>query len=148
MDADGEQFESLFVDQIRNTAVPVKGAKALLDYLKPLYPLYVASNAHADQQRNRLRLAEMIDYFDGMFLSEEIGAEKPSREFFEACMTTLAPLSPDEVVMIGDSIRADIAGAKEYGITTIWYNPSSAPRSDDVCPDYTVEDLRDIRIIL
>jgi 2-haloacid dehalogenase len=90
--------------------------------------------------------AGYLPYLRHLFISEEIGAAKPSPLFFEACLAALAPLRPDEVLMIGDSLTADIAGAAGCGIRTCWYRHGSC--KDGSAADYCVADLREICGIL
>ena len=73
-------------------------------------------------------------------------AAKPAPTFFEACLAALAPLRSEEVPMIGDSLTADIAGAKACGIRTCWYRHGSD--KDGSIADYCVADLREICGIL
>ena len=73
-------------------------------------------------------------------------AAKPSASFFEACLAALAPLRSEKVLMIGDSLTADIAGAKSCGIRTCWYRHGSD--KDGSIADYCVADLREICGIL
>ena len=91
-------------------------------------------------------LDKVVPHLHHLFISEEIGAAKPSPLFFEACLAALAPLQPDEVLMIGDSLTADIAGAKACGIRTCWYRHGS--HKDGSMADYCVADLREICGIL
>jgi 2-haloacid dehalogenase len=64
----------------------------------------------------------MLEYFDDLFISEEVGHPKPSAAFFDACFERLGGVGRNEAVMIGDSLTADIYGGKEYGLSTIWFN--------------------------
>ncbi len=148
VDADGVEFEKLFVGHVKQSAVHVKGAKDILDYLKEKYILCTASNASAMQQKNRLTKAGFIDYFKHLFISEEIGEPKPSKKFFDACFDYLAPISKDEIIMIGDSLTADINGAHACGIKTCWYNHDKIDVPKDVCADYIVNSLDEIKNIL
>lgn len=143
--ANGEEFEKRFRYHIESSAEKMEGAEDLLIYLKLKYKVYAASNAHYEQQLKRMALADFSKYIDGYFISEKIGYEKPSKEFFDACFDTLG-CDKSEVVMIGDSISADIMGAKNYGITSIWMKGTK----EVDCPiaDYTVIKLEQIKGIL
>ena len=147
IDADGGMAEKTFRRRIAETAFPVAGAIDLLRYLYPRYRLAVASNSVHTQQVNRLRLAGMLPYFTHLFTSEKIGVAKPDPAFFSAILTTLA-LPPEEVILIGDSLNADIHGGITAGIQTCWYNPSGEPTDPATPPDYTVKTLGEIKGIL
>lgn len=145
--ADGIAFETAFRENFHESAILVDGAKDLLEYLRSKYKVYVASNASMHQQTNRMKRAELDGYIDGYFVSEEIGFPKPQKEFFDACFKALPDVKPQDVVMIGDSLSADIKGACEYGLKTIWYNHRNEPTAGVKC-DYIVSRLSEIKNIL
>lgn len=145
--ADGIAFETAFRENFHESAILVDGARDLLEYLRSKYKVYVASNASMHQQTNRMKKAELDGYINGYFVSEEIGFPKPQKEFFDACFKALPDVKPQDVVMIGDSLSADIKGACEYGLKTIWYNHRNEPTSDVKC-DYIVSRLSEVKNIL
>ncbi len=145
--ADGIAFETAFRENFHESAILVDGARDLLEYLRSKYKVYVASNASMHQQTNRMKKAELDGYIDGYFVSEEIGFPKPQKEFFDACFKALPDVKPQDVVMIGDSLSADIKGACEYGLKTIWYNHRNEPTSGVKC-DYIVSRLSEVKNIL
>jgi len=145
---DGEEFEKRFVELLKIVAVRMPHAIDLLEYLKPRYPLYAATNAPRPQQMSRLEKSGILPYLTDVFISEEIGYPKPSREFFDACFAKLPGLKPEDVIIIGDSLTADISGGESYGLRTCWFNREGIPCPADVHPDHTVSDLREIMSIL
>ena len=122
IDRDGRKFEEEFRSTIRDVAIPVDGAEEILRYLSSKYPVYCASNASRERQEHRLSLNGFDKFISGLFISEDIGFQKPAKEFFDACKAALYPVMPEETVMIGDSLSADIAGARNAGIQSIWFN--------------------------
>ncbi len=144
--ADGEAFEKSFKHYLNEVTVLVDGAMQTLRYLASKYPLYVASNAPYNQQSHRLKNAGMLDYIKELFVSEEIGHPKPRKEFFDACFEAI-PFKPEETIMIGDSVSADINGARNYGMHTCWYNHYGDTREGVEC-DYVVDRMQDIINIL
>ena len=90
----------------------------------------------------------MYEYFSGFFVSEKIGHQKPTKEFFDHCFSNLEDISIDQVVMIGDSLSADIMGAKNYGIKCIWFCRGKKQNNTEIMPDFTVEKLEQIKNIL
>ena len=146
IDFDGPAFEARFYHYLTTAAEKVDGADELIAHLKDKYILCIASNAPYLQQVQRMEKAGYLPHLRHLFISEEIGAAKPSPLFFEACLAALAPLQPHEVLMIGDSLTADIAGAKACGIRTCWYRHGSG--KDGSMADYCVDCLDEIRSIL
>ncbi len=148
VDADGIAFEEMFRKKIRSITIPVDGAEELLHYLSGKYPVYCASNASREQQEIRLRSANFHQCMSGFFMSEDIGFQKPAKEFFFACTNALYPVKPSEIVMIGDSVNADVIGAKNFGLKTIWFNFRNETYDDYNFTDYTVNNLSEIKNIL
>ncbi len=153
IDFDGLVFEEYFRQQLFNSAVPEDGAFQLLDYLKGKYPLCVASNGPYEQQMNRLNIAKMTGYFDYFFISEKLGFQKPSREFFDRCFDELhaggfPDLRPEETMIIGDSMSSDMAGGIEYGMHTVLYSKKPVSTEDASRVERVISDLRQVRDFL
>ena len=145
---DGEKVETEFRNALYNIAEPVDGAQELVKYLSSKYKVYSASNAIYNQQINRLKKSGMHKYFSDFFVSEIIGYQKPSKEFFDYCFTKLKDVKIDQTIMIGDSLTADIFGAKNYGIKCVWFNRDKKQIDTEFAPDYTIEKLEQIKNIL
>lgn len=140
--------DEAFRKYISESAEPVDGAYELLGYLSEKYILCIASNASRTRQIKRLTNAGMIQYIRQIFTSEEIGHPKPEKAFFDACLAALPDIKREEVVVIGDSLTADIKGGKESGMKTIWYNHKKDTLLPVPMPDYTVDSLFEIMQIL
>ncbi len=147
IDVDGAAFETRFHDFLNVSAIPIDGAADALKYLASKYRVCVASNAPTCQQPLRMEKANMLQYIEKFFISEEIGHPKPQREFFDACFALLPDVTPDETVMIGDSLNADIRGARAYGIRTCWYNHDKIPYKGDEA-DMIIDKIADVKIVL
>ena len=146
--SDGPAFEKRFHDILLSTAVPVDGAVELAAYLHEKYTVCVASNAFYHQQVKRLKLAGIAPYIDHYFISELLGADKPSKAFFDAALASLPGIQPDECIMVGDSLTADVAGGANAGMQTIWFNRKKEPVPADCKADRIVTSLDEIRQIL
>ncbi len=148
IDADGPLFEDMFRDRIKSSVVAVDGALEILKYLKEKYIVCVASNAIFAQQKMRLEKAGMTDYIEKYFTSEKIGFPKPTREFFEACLNDFPDIKKEEVIIIGDSISADIKGGHDFGFKTCWYNHTLLPHTSCTCADFVADSLIEIKKFL
>ncbi len=144
-DFDGPAFEERFRFFLNQSCVKVDGADSALQYLSGRYTVCVASNGPEGQQVNRLKSAGMLPFINKVFTSEKIGYPKPSKEFFDACFSQLPGVSPEDCVMIGDSLTADIAGGAKYGMKTLWFNFAKEALSGETVPNYTVDSLDDIK---
>ena len=145
---DGEKMEKLFLDNLENFAIPVDGALEIVEYLSAKYKLYTASNAPYYQQVKRLTISNIMPYISGILNFEAQGINKPQRQFFEQCLKAMSPATSDEIVLIGDSLSADMKGGKSVGFTTVWFDYAGAEQAHpDIC-DYTVKSLSEIKDIL
>lgn len=145
---DGVKFEKRFEEGLAESHQPIEGALELLQYLSSKYDVYIATNGFINAQVNRLSLAGMKPYVKGMFISEAIGYAKPSEEFFKHCLSEMGNAEKDEVIIIGDSLSADIIGGVKFGIHTCWLNRTGEKAPDGIKINHTVRHLNEIPDIL
>lgn len=122
----------------------VPGAEALLDALHEKYRLFICSNGTAVVQEGRLKSAGISPYFEEIFISEEIGYNKPNPDFFVRCFERIPGFCRDKAIMIGDSLTSDILGGINAGIRTCWFNPQGSPGREDIIPDYELGKLEQV----
>lgn len=122
----------------------IPGAEALLEALQGKYRLFICSNGTAVVQEGRLKSAGIGPYFEEIFISEEIGFNKPSVEFFERCFKKIPDFCRERTIMIGDSLTSDILGGMNAGIRTCWFNPQGRPGRGDIVPDYELGKLEQV----
>ena len=122
----------------------VSGAEELLEALRGKYRLFICSNGTAVVQEGRLKSAGIGPYFEEIFISEEIGFNKPSAEFFERCFEKIPNFCRERTIMIGDSLTSDILGGIKAGIRTCWFNPQGRPGREDVVPTYELGKLEQV----
>jgi putative hydrolase of the HAD superfamily len=100
------------------------------DVLKKLaqsYKVALISNTMSDQPKLLLQEAGYDQYFDLIITSQELGIRKPNPKIFKTVLGELG-VKPDETVHVGDSVEADMYGARNSGITGIWIKtPEQAP---------------------
>lgn len=101
----------------------IDGAEEFLKKLSKKYDIYVITNGVKRVQTIRLSLVNITKYFKKVYISEEIGYQKPSVEFFDFVLNDLNIINKEEVLIIGDSLSSDIQGGINSGIDTMWYNP-------------------------
>jgi putative hydrolase of the HAD superfamily len=101
----------------------IDGAKEVLDYLYPKYPLHLITNGFIEIQGQKLESSEITHFFGEMFTSQRAEAKKPDPKIFEFALSTLG-LEKEDVIMIGDNAETDIRGAANAGIDTIYYAPN------------------------
>lgn len=127
----------------------VEGAKALLENLNARgYELYIVTNGVRFIQEKRLRAAKFTHYFKDVFISETLGAQKPSPLFFERAFAQIKDFDKEHALIIGDSLSSDMLGGQNAGIDTLWYNPKKQTATPDLKIDWEVASLAQVEQIL
>lgn len=141
---DGMEVDGLYRKELDNSAILIDGAIEILTYLKEKYSLYVVSNGVATTQYRRLGAAGLDQYFDGIFISEEAGCQKPQAGFFEYCFEKMGRRDAENMLIVGDSLTSDIRGGNGSGIDTCWFNPRSLANMAGVKVDYEIRELAEL----
>lgn len=124
------------------------GAQEAVAQLAKKYRLYITSNGTASVQSGRLKSANISHYFEDIFISQDMGADKPSKAYFDACFARIPDIDPAKTMIVGDSLTSDILGGKNAGILTCWINPAHKPGREDIRPDYEIENLTQLESLL
>ena len=119
----------------------VDKAKEMLLSQKGKYTLVAVTNGTKIAQDKKLRLSGLDKVFDAIFISEDVGAEKPSKEYFEYVFEKVGIRDKKEALIIGDSITSDILGGFNAGIDTCWFNPSHKSNTLDIPVTYEIDNL-------
>ena len=123
------------------------GAEEAVKALHKKYRMFLASNGTAEVQHSRLTSAGLYPYFEKVFISQKLGYNKPSREYFEACYAMIPGFTPDRAIMVGDSLTSDILGGKNGGMKTVWVNPQHR-KCGEIVPDYEIENITQLEKLL
>ena len=109
---------------------------------------YAVTNGTATAQERKLAKSGLGELFDGVFISEKLGAEKPDIAFFNAVWNDIGSYKKDEVIIIGDSLTSDMQGGSNAGILCCWYDPDDKPMPENIRIDYKIKTLDEIFSIL
>lgn len=123
------------------------GAEAAVKKLREKYRLFLASNGTATVQHGRLTSAGLYPWFEQVFISQKIGFNKPSKEYFDACFAKIEGFDPERAIMVGDSLTSDILGGKNAGIATVWVNPQGKD-CGSIRPDHTIASISELEALL
>ena len=124
------------------------GAEEAVMALSKKYRLFLASNGTAKVQAGRLTSANLYRFFEKVFVSQEIGANKPSIEYFQRAFAQIPDFDKEKTMMVGDSLTSDILGGNLAGIRTCWVNPSHAAGNPAIHPDYEIESIAQLEALL
>ena len=121
---------------------------SLVKDLKSRVKQFAVTNGTKIAQDRKLDKSGLRELFDGVFISEEIGIEKPGIGFFEHVWKQIGKYESDEVMIVGDSLTSDIQGGNNAGILCCWYNPMGVRNDKNLRIDYEIKDLQEIKKFL
>ncbi|MBP3685292.1 MAG: YjjG family noncanonical pyrimidine nucleotidase [Oscillospiraceae bacterium] len=123
------------------------GAEEAVERLSKKYRLFLASNGTASVQHGRMTSANLYRFFEQVFVSQEIGHNKPSKEYFDGCFARIPGFDPSRAMIVGDSLTSDIRGGINAGIKTVWVNPLHKSYGE-IRPDHEIESLSQLEALL
>lgn len=143
-----EAFNTEYQIRLGDTVVFRDDCKALINGLKGKFVQCAVTNGTKEAQTRKLRNSELDEVFEHIFISDIVGFEKPSIEFFDAVMAKLSEYDKSEMLIIGDSLTSDIKGGNNAGIKTCWYNPDGLVNDKGVSVDYEISNLNELLDII
>ncbi len=114
----------IYIDNLPNYNNLFDGAVEILEYLLLKYKLHIITNGFEEVQVKKLKKSEILHFFDRVITSESVGVKKPNPIIFKHALS-LASTTPEKSIMIGDNYEADILGAQQIGMRTIYFNGSN-----------------------
>ena len=123
------------------------GAEEAVKSLHKRFRLFLASNGTASVQHGRLTSAGLYPWFEKVFVSQEVGFNKPSPDYFNACFAQIPGFDRSRCIMVGDSLSSDILGGINAGIATCWVAPKEKP-CGAIQPDYRIESIAQLEALL
>lgn len=143
-----ENFNKEYQLRLGDTICFCDDGYELVKSLKNRVKQYAVTNGTKVAQVKKLNKSGLIDLFDDVFISEDIGVEKPDVKFFEHVWDEIGQYASDEVIIIGDSLTSDMQGGNNAGILCSWYNPKGLENTNGVKLDYEIQNLQEILKIL
>ena len=147
-EGDGAAFEDSYRHHLDRSCDLFPEALEVLHTLRKTHQLYIVTNGVASTQETRLRDSGLTPLFDGIFISEQVGSQKPQKEFFDHCFARIPDFDPALALIIGDSLTSDIKGGNNAGIETCWFNPEGEENHTDAKVDAEIKNLRELYALL
>ena len=149
IEKDGAELALLYQQHIAQQGQTYAGASELLDSLTAAdFEIYGATNGITAIQTGRMAHSDIAPYFNHIFISEKMGTQKPEALFYEKIAEQIPDFDLSQALMIGDSLTADIAGANNAGMDSIWYNPKKLINNSSAQPTYRVSSYEEIKKLL
>lgn len=109
---------------------------------------YAVTNGTLTAQSRKLEKSGIGAMLDGAFISEQVGAEKPSPAYFDKVLQAVGPCAREEILIVGDSLTSDMRGGSWAGLRCCWYNPKGEPLPEDMTIHYDIRHLRQVADVL
>lgn len=146
--ADAQACGIRYMENLSEGHYFIPGAYEAVEQLSGRYKLYLVSNGTTDVQVRRIASANIAAFFREIFISQEIGVDKPDKLFFDRVFARIPDFDPAKAMIVGDSLTSDMRGGKNAGISTCWVNPNHKPHPDDLKPDYQIENITQLQALL
>lgn len=142
------EFNKAYQIYLGNIVRYNKHAQEIIQALKGKYLQFATTNGTAIAQHMKLAKSGLEQIFDDIFISEEMGVEKPSIKYFEKVFEKIGSNNRKEYLIIGDSLTSDMQGGNNAGIMTCWFNPKGKNKDKNVEIDFEIADLKELVGIL
>lgn len=148
VDEDPDNFNNYYLEQLASESVLINGAEEICRVLSKKYVLAIVTNGIKSMQEQRFNKSALKQYISNIFISSDIGYQKPQKEFFEYVFEKLEVNDKNSVLIVGDSLSSDIKGGNNVGIETCWFNRYNFTNDKDVKVTYEIKDLYELRDLL
>lgn len=142
----GEPLElnRMYQRRLGEHSIMLPGAEDMVRTLAQRCTLYILTNGMHVAQVGRFEKSPIKPYIKEMFISEDMGCQKPDKEYFDKVFGLIGLEDKSRAVMVGDSLTSDIRGGINGGVDTIWYNPKHKPHDPKIMPTYTAYTMDEI----
>lgn len=140
---DAAQTTAIYENYLSQGHYYLNNAQSVLKNLSKNYNLFIASNGSSAVQYGRISNSDLENYVKGIFVSQEVGYNKPDKRFFDYLFNETG-INKNETIMVGDSLSSDIQGGANCGIKTVWFNRKKDENNTSVMPNYEINDLSEL----
>lgn len=141
-------FNEAYQRELGDTIVFLDDSYAVIRSFQGKVRQYAVTNGTLVAQSRKLEKSGIGAMLDGAFISEQMGAEKPSPAYFDKVLQAIGPCAREEVLIVGDSLTSDMRGGSWAGLRCCWYNPQGAPLPEDMTIHYDIRHLSQVAEVL
>jgi 2-haloacid dehalogenase len=138
-------FNEEYLNELGKGAFLIDGALEICkDIVSFNKKIYIVTNGILATQKARIKHSLIKDYISDFFVSEFVGFQKPNILYFNYVLSHIPEIRKDKIIIIGDSISADIKGGNNAGIDSCWFNQSGIINDSDIKPTYEIRTLNEL----
>lgn len=143
-----DKVNECYFSYMKNCGKIIDNADKLCEKLCKNYKLYIATNGTKYVAMGRLEQSGLLPFISDVFISDYIGHNKPSEEFFKYCFDKIGDYDKSRYIILGDSLSSDMLGGKNAGILTCLYDPENKTQMPNELCDYKINSLLDFLKLL
>lgn len=142
---DANEFNTNYLYELGKGAFLIDGALEVCRYIVSCgKKIYIVTNGILATQKSRIEHSLIRDYISDFFVSELVGFQKPDVRYFEYVFSHIPNVGKDKILIVGDSLSADIQGGSNAGIDSCWFNEFEKENHSDIMPTYQIQSLSQI----
>ena len=142
---DADLFNEKYLAELGRGSFLIEGAEEICREINSRNKkIYIVTNGMLATQKARIEHSLIKEYISDFFVSEYVGYQKPQIEYFDYVFSHIPKIGKDKIIIIGDSLTADIRGGINAGIDSCWFNRSGNKNETGILPSYEIDDLRAI----
>lgn len=145
---DYAKINQRYLENLSDCSALLEGALDFCREVSEKCDLYIITNGVASTQRKRFFRSEIRPYIKDIFISEEIGYQKPEQKFFSFVFEHIPDFQKEKALIIGDTLSSDIEGANRVGVKSCWFNPKNLKNNTEIVCDFIVSNFSQIKEII
>ena len=149
INVNGKEADERFRDELAKAPLKFFGNTIeTINHLKDSHSLYIVTNGVTETQQRRIAQTNFNDIFDGIFISEQTGYQKPMPKFFDFIFKEIGEDKRTQTIIVEDSLTSDILGGVNANISTCWFNVRDKKNMTAIELDYEIHDLAELEYIV
>jgi len=133
-----------YIENLSRCGFLLEGAYDVCEKLSSLCRLFIITNGLLKVQTGRFADCPISRFFEKIFISEQLGFNKPKKQYFDAVADAIPGYDPARVLVVGDSLSSDIQGGINAGLDVCWFNPGGIKNGTSLKPDYEIKALDEL----
>ena len=144
------EINEIFLDGLKEVVVGMEGVYDTLEYLSAKYMLVIATNGPTSAVETKLSKINCLQFVNNIFSADMTvkTLTKPSKEYFEKLKDYIKFYETKQMLIVGDSLNADVKGGMNSNIDSCWLNTFNEELEAEYQPTYIIKTLRELKKIL
>lgn len=141
---DCEKLADTYISELSQQAILIDGAYEALEKITSIYDVYIITNGLSRVQRGRFRKSPVTGLVRGLFISDEMGVQKPRKAYFDRVLAAVPEKDKSKILVVGDSLTSDMQGGKNACLTTCLYDPKDKVTMPHELCDFKIHRLEEL----